>query len=63
MPLLALGRVKTMRETALTLLELKFGALPDWATEMISQADMTKLDAWTKGVLTAESLEALLGKH
>ncbi|MET4163872.1 putative transposase YdaD, partial [Marinobacterium sp. MBR-111] len=57
------GRLETMRETALGLLELKFGQLPDWATQMISQADATKLDTWTKGVLTAESLEALLGKH
>jgi hypothetical protein len=57
------GRMETKRETALTLLELKFGALPDWATQMINQADAAKLDAWTKGVLTAESLEALLGKH
>jgi predicted transposase YdaD len=58
-----IGILRNQRETALTLLELKFGALPDWATEMISQADATKLDAWTRGVLTAESLEALLGKH
>jgi hypothetical protein len=58
-----IGILRNQRETALTLLELKFGALPDWATEMIRQADATKLDAWTRGVLTAESLEALLGKH
>jgi hypothetical protein len=45
------------------LLELKFGAPPDWATEMISQAEATKLQAWTKGVLMAKSLEALLGNH
>ena len=58
-----IGILRNQRETALTLLELKFGALPDWATEMIRQADATKLDAWTRGVLTAESLEVLLGKH
>jgi predicted transposase YdaD len=57
------GRMQAMRETAITLLELKFGALPDWATQMINQADAARLDAWTRGVLTAESLEALLGKH
>jgi predicted transposase YdaD len=57
------GRVKTLRETALALLELKFGELPDWATQIIDQADAAKLEAWTKGILTAESLEALLGKH
>jgi predicted transposase/invertase (TIGR01784 family) len=57
------GRMEAMRETALALLELKFGALPDWATQMIHQADAAKLDAWTKGVLTAESLETLLGKR
>jgi flagellar biosynthesis/type III secretory pathway protein FliH len=56
------GRMEAMRETALALLELKFGALPDWATQMIHQADAAKLDAWTKAVLTAESLETLLGK-
>jgi transcriptional regulator with XRE-family HTH domain len=58
-----IGILRNQRETALTLLELKFGALPGWATEMISQADATKLEAWIKGVLTAESLETLLGKH
>jgi hypothetical protein len=57
------GREEAKRETALALLELKFGPLPDWATQMIAQADAAKLDAWTKGVLTAESLEVLLGKH
>jgi predicted transposase YdaD len=57
------GRIQAMRETAITLLELKFGALPDWATQTINQADAARLDAWTRGVLTAESLEALLGKH
>jgi predicted transposase YdaD len=57
------GRIQAMRETAITLLELKFGALPDWATQMINQADAARLDAWTRGVLTAESLEALLGKQ
>jgi hypothetical protein len=57
------GRMTAKRETALDLLALKFGPLPDWATHLINNADIEQLDAWTKGVLTAESLEALLGKH
>jgi hypothetical protein len=55
--------METMRETALALLELKFGSLPDWVAQRINQADASELDAWTKGVLTADSLEVLLGKH
>jgi hypothetical protein len=45
------------------LIELKFGPLPCWAAPRIHHAESDQLDAWTKGILAAESLEVLLGKH
>jgi hypothetical protein len=42
---------------------LKFGPLPGWAAPRIHHAESDQLDAWTKGILSAESLEVLLGKH
>jgi hypothetical protein len=57
------GRIDAQRETAFALLELKFGALPDWATRQLNEATTAQLDTWIKGILSAESLESLLGKH
>ncbi|NWO11394.1 hypothetical protein HLV40_13420 [Chromohalobacter salexigens] len=42
---------------------LKFGDLPDWADERIASASDAQLDDWVAQILTADSLEALLGKH
>jgi predicted transposase/invertase (TIGR01784 family) len=57
------GRIDAQRETAFALLELKFGALPDWAARQLNEATTAQLDSWIKGILSAESLESLLGKH
>ena len=45
------------------LIKMKFGALPDWAETQITTADTNQLDLWFEGILSAESLEGLLGKH
>ena len=42
---------------------MKFGALPAWAETQITNADTSQLDLWIENILTAESLETLLGKH
>jgi len=42
---------------------LKFGELPVWADERIASASDAQLDDWVAQILTADSLEALLGKH
>jgi hypothetical protein len=57
------GRLEGRRETLVALIELKFGPLPCWAAPRIHHAESDQLDAWTKGILAAESLEVLLGKH
>jgi len=41
------------------LLERRFGALPAWATEKLSNATEPALDAWGEAVLTAPTLEAV----
>ena len=43
------------------LLLARFGDLPSWANDRLSGADEHTLDAWTEAVLTAQSLDALLG--
>ena len=39
---------------------LKFGELPAWADERLTQASDAQLDVWVARILTADSLEALL---
>jgi len=42
---------------------LKFKELPDWADKRIASASDAQLDDWVAQILTADSLEALLGQH
>lgn len=42
---------------------LKFGELPEWADERIASAPDAQLEDWVAQILTANSLEDLLGKH
>jgi hypothetical protein len=37
----------------------RFGELPDWVHDHLSQADESKLDGWTDAVLTASSLDGV----
>lgn len=57
------GRMEAKRETAVSLIELKFGPLPDWAVHQIDQANPAQLDIWITSILTADSLGTLLGQH
>jgi hypothetical protein len=41
------------------LLERRFGALPQWATEKLSSATEQELSAWSDSILTAPTLEAV----
>ena len=45
----------------LRLLQLKFGAVPEAARRRIESADAQTLLAWSERVLTAESLEQVIG--
>ena len=42
------------------LITLKFGELPTWADERLTQASDAQLDVWVARILTADSLEGLL---
>ena len=43
------------------LLRLRFGALPGWAEARLAQAPLEQLEGWIEAVLTAESLEGVIG--
>ncbi|MEO5344483.1 MAG: Rpn family recombination-promoting nuclease/putative transposase [Gammaproteobacteria bacterium SHHR-1] len=60
---LQVGLQKGRQEMLRQLLELKFGTLPDWVENHLSQASDSQLQDWTGRIFTAESLEGLLGRH
>jgi hypothetical protein len=43
-------------------LESKFGKLPKWVDERLSRAKLSDVERWAKKLLTAETLEGVLGK-
>ena len=44
-------------------INLKFGDLPEWADKRIEAATGEQLDEWVMQILSADSLEALLGER
>jgi len=44
------------------LLETKFGKLPKWVDERLESATSVQIERWLKKTLTADTLEAALGK-
>jgi flagellar biosynthesis/type III secretory pathway protein FliH len=53
------GRVEGQSRLLRRLLERRFGALPSWATEQLSNASEQQLEAWGEAILTAPTLEAV----
>jgi hypothetical protein len=45
-----------------TYLKEKFRALPGWADEKLQGATSVQVQRWLKKILTAETLEGVLGK-
>jgi hypothetical protein len=43
-------------------LESKFGKLPKWVDDRLSHATLSDVARWAKKLLTAETLEGVLGK-
>ena len=43
-------------------LETKFGKLPKWAEERLSRPKSTDVERWAKKLITADTLEGVLGK-
>ena len=53
------GRVEGESKLLKRLLERRFGALPAWAIEKLSNATEPALYAWGEAILTAPTLEAV----
>ncbi len=56
------GEHKGIAGTLRKQITLKFGELPTWADERLIQASDEQLDVWVGRILTADSLEGLLGE-
>ena len=44
------------------MLATKFGKLPKWVHERLEEATSLQVERWSKKILTAETLEGVLGK-
>ena len=55
------GKAEGKREMLLLLLRERFGRLPAATAERIGAAGIEQLDAWSSRVLTASSLDDVLG--
>ena len=53
------GRVEGESKLLRRQLERRFGAIPAWATEKLSNASEETLEAWGEAILTAPTLEAV----
>lgn len=59
---LAEGKAEGMTIILQDRLETKFGALPKWAGARLTKANPAQLERWAKKILTASSLEGVLGR-
>lgn len=57
------GRHEGVEKTLRKQIALKFGELPEWANNRLASASDDQLDNWVAEILTADSLEILLGRH
>jgi hypothetical protein len=55
-------RKRAKTEMLLNLLDAKFGPLPQWATDRLDRGSPSQIERWAKKVLTANTLEGVLGK-
>ena len=44
------------------MLVTKFGRLPKWVDERLEEATSAQIERWSKKILTADTIEAVLGK-
>jgi hypothetical protein len=44
-------------------LAAKFGKLPKWVDERLEEATSVQIERWSKKILTADTLEGVLGKN
>jgi len=57
------GRVEGESKLLKRQLERRFGALPAWAIELLSNANEPSLEAWGEAILTAQTLEAVFNSE
>ncbi len=57
----AKGEVKGMAKILRDQLEIKFGPVPKWASTRLAKSTPAQLERWAKKILTATSLEAVVG--
>jgi len=56
------GQVKAATSLLQTMLQRRFGAVPDWAASRIAQADLNTLQQWALNTLDAQRLEDVFGR-
>ena len=54
------GRQHEAQNMLRKLLMLKFGELPSWADTQIETASIEQLETWMEGILSTDTLEALI---
>lgn len=54
------GKLEGKQETLLSLLQTKFGSLPESVTEKVKSASLDKLDAWLTNLILKQSLDQIL---
>ena len=59
---LAKGRSEGMMQLLREQIQTKFGPLPKWAEDRLSQASTTQVERWARKVLAAKTLENVLGR-
>lgn len=59
--LVSVGRQKATLELLTKLIVRRFGAVPRWASDRLSQADLAQLEHWAEDILDAKDLTDLLG--
>lgn len=57
------GRHAGIEGTLRKQIELKYGAIPQWADARIAQASDDQLDQWVAAILSADTLQELLGEQ
>ena len=55
------GRQEGLTKALALLIQMRFGAVPDWAQARLDDASEEQLISWTGAILTASSLQAMLG--
>ena len=57
------GRLEGESRLLRKMIQVKFGAIPTWADDLIRSAESKQIDLWVESLMTADSLESLLGHN